>query len=609
MRRFHIRRLVHAVFSRRTALALPLLALAIPSPAAAVVATGRLQIIQLDVGQGDGAVIISPLGQVAMIDNGVNGNPTPAGGVKVPQQLQALGVTHVDHHFASHYHADHIGLTAAIFGVGGVATLGYGWDRAESYTTATYTTYVNTLGSKRRTLVKNQVITLDSLSAHPVTIKCVDLAGAGTGTTDENGKCLVLKVSYGEFDAVFGGDLISAVETVVAAAVGPVESYKVHHHGSSGSSNATFLAAIHPKIGVVSCGTGNPYGHPTSSALTRLHNAGVKTYWTETGTGVAPNAAWDKVSNNQVIISATWEPGGIDTVRGTGFADTFTNSGTPIDGTPPVVALGAPDGGEDWKVGSLHAITWLATDNVGVTSVDLAYSTDGGANYPNVIANAIANSGSYNWTVPNAPGTTTRVRVTARDAATNTASDASAANFTVSTWTIVASAGADGSITPSGSVAVVPGANQSFDLTPNAGFQVEDVLVDGGSVGAVSSYAFNNVAADHTISATFSPTTPPVDVPEAVASVQFYRPAPNPFAGSTHFFYSVKGEDERVEIAVFDLTGRQVRSLVSGFQSAGSHTASWDGLDAAGRRVNKGIYFIRAVIAGQPRTMRVAHLR
>lgn len=206
------------------------IALSLASPAAAVTANGRLQIIHLDVGQGDGAVLISPLGQVVMIDDGVYTNPTPASGVKVPAQLQALGVTHVDHHFASHYHADHIGLFATIFGNGGVATLGYGWDRAESYTTQTYTNYVNTLGSRRRTLVKGQVIMLDSLSAHPVLITCVDLNGAGTNTTDENGQSVVLRVSYGEFDAVFGGDLPGtspAIEPIVGPEVGPVEVYSV----------------------------------------------------------------------------------------------------------------------------------------------------------------------------------------------------------------------------------------------------------------------------------------------------------------------------------------------------------------------------------------------
>ena len=73
---------------------------------------------------------------------------------------------------------------------------------------------------------------------------------------------------------------------------------------------------------------------------------------------------------------------------------------------PPVVGVTSPAGGETWKAGSTHAITWTATDNVGVTAVDLAYSTDGGASYPNIIATGLANSGTYAWTVPNAPGTT-----------------------------------------------------------------------------------------------------------------------------------------------------------------------------------------------------------
>lgn len=414
------------------------LSLVLAFPAIAVTATGRLQIIHLDVGQGDGAVIISPLGQVVMIDNGVSTNPTPAMGVKVPAQLQALGVTHVDHHFASHYHSDHIGLFKTIFGVGGVATLGYGWDRAFSYTTQTYTDYVATVGTKRRTLVKDQVITLDSLSAHPVTIKCVDLNSPGSTTTDENSNCLVLKVSYGEFDMSFGGDLPGAttgsyvnMETTIGPETGSIEAYKVHHHGSASSSHAAWLNATQPKVAVVSAGTGNSYGHPTAAAMNRIHSAGTKVYWTETGSGATPLAGWDKVSNGQVILSATWEPGGVDTIRGNGFADTFTNSGTPLDTTPPLVVLNVPDGGEEWMVGSTHAITWTATDAVGVIAVDLAYSTDGGATYPGPIAIGLANSGSFAWIVSGPTSNAARVRVTARDAAGNAAQDGSNADFRV----------------------------------------------------------------------------------------------------------------------------------------------------------------------------------
>ena len=488
---------------------------AVTAPASAVTANGRLQIIHLDVGQGDGAVIISPLGQVVMIDEG--DAVTNAMGVTVLAQLQALGVTHVTHHFVSHYHQDHIGNFSTIFGTGGVA-LDYGWDRAGSYTTQAYTNYVNTLGSRRRTMVKNQVITLDSLSAHPVTIKCVDLAGAGISTTDENSLSMQLKVSYGEFDMSFGGDTpgqnsgsYKNIESTVGPEMGSIEVYKVHHHGSATSSWTDWLNATHPKIAVISEGNGNSYGHPTSSALGRLHTAAVKTYWTETGSGVAPNATWDKVSNGQVIISATWQGAGVDTVRGNGFADTFTNSGTAGDVTAPVVAVSSPDGGETWKAGSSHSITWSATDAVGVTSVDLAYSTDGGASFPNAIATGIANSGSRSWTVPNTPTGTARVRVRARDAAGNLGADSSAANFTIDRWTIVASAGTGGSVTPNGTVYVVEGASQGFSIAAGTGYHIADVLADGVSVGAVASYSFSSVTANHTLAASFALNTYTID--------------------------------------------------------------------------------------------------
>ncbi len=492
----------------RLALLLATLALVLAVPAAAVTATGRLQIIQLDVGQGDGAVIISPLGEVAMVDNGVYTNPTPASGVKVLGQLQALGVTHVKHHFASHYHADHIGLMNTIFGSGGI-TLDYGWDRGGSYGSATYTNYVNVLGSRRRTLVRNQVITLDSLSAHPVTIRCVNLAGAGISTTDENSLSMVLKISYGEFDAVWGGDLTEDIEPTVGPQVGVVEAYKVHHHGSRYSTTTSWLTAVQPKVGIISVGTGNSYGHPTADALTRLHNAGVRTYWTETGSGVAPNPAWDKVSNGQVIISATWEGAGVDTIRGTGFTDTFTNSGTAPDVTAPAVALTSPDGGETWKAGSSHAITWTATDAVGVTAVTLAYSTDGGASFPDTIATGLANSGTYSWTVPLVSTAAAKVRVIAQDAAGNAGRDSSTAVFTIDQWQIVATAGAGGAISPAGTTLLAQGASQGYTITPWAGHAVADVLVDGASVGPVTSYTFANVTADHTIAAGFADVAAP----------------------------------------------------------------------------------------------------
>jgi len=69
--------------------------------------------------------------------------------------------------------------------------------------------------------------------------------------------------------------------------------------------------------------------------------------------------------------------------------------------------------------------------------------------------------------------------------------------------TIMASAGTGGSISPSGSVTVNDGANQTFTITPGSYYSISDVKVDGVSVGAVCSYTFSNVTVNHTISATF----------------------------------------------------------------------------------------------------------
>src|SRR5207342_340945 len=82
-----------------------------------------------------------------------------------------------------------------------------------------------------------------------------------------------------------------------------------------------------------------------------------------------------------------------------------------------------------------------------------------------------------------------------------TAAHTIAASFAIDTRTITASAGANGTIAPNGAVVVNYGSNQTFTITPSTGYHVNTVLVDGGSVGAVTTYTFTNVTANHTISA------------------------------------------------------------------------------------------------------------
>lgn len=74
---------------------------------------------------------------------------------------------------------------------------------------------------------------------------------------------------------------------------------------------------------------------------------------------------------------------------------------------------------------------------------------------------------------------------------------------TVSSYTIKASAGNGGNISPSGNVTVKRGEDQSFHINPINGYRISDVIVDGKSVGAVSTYTFDSVKANHTIQVKF----------------------------------------------------------------------------------------------------------
>ena len=87
----------------------------------------------------------------------------------------------------------------------------------------------------------------------------------------------------------------------------------------------------------------------------------------------------------------------------------------------------------------------------------------------------------------------------------------SASFVVIPTYTITASAGANGSIDPSGAVSVLEGNNQTFTITPDAGYNIDTVLVDGvDDTGSVSNgtYTFTSVSASHTIAVTFAARHP-----------------------------------------------------------------------------------------------------
>jgi PKD repeat protein len=137
--------------------------------------------------------------------------------------------------------------------------------------------------------------------------------------------------------------------------------------------------------------------------------------------------------------------------------------------------------------------------NVAGGNAPFAYSWDfnGGA-----VNTALKSPGNV---VFETPGTyTVRFTVTDADGDTDTASVTVTVNpAAVKSYTITASSGENGTISPEGEIVVNEGSSQTFIIEPDHGAIVHDVLADGESVGAMTSYTFTNITASHTIHAEF----------------------------------------------------------------------------------------------------------
>jgi len=121
-------------------------------------------------------------------------------------------------------------------------------------------------------------------------------------------------------------------------------------------------------------------------------------------------------------------------------ADTFTFAAVSedhflapsfADTIPPVVQLTSPVGGETFTVGQSYNVTWSASDNVAVTSVDLLLSRNGAAGTYTAVATGIANSGSFSWTVSGPATANAFFEVVAHDAGGHAVSDVSDSAFTL----------------------------------------------------------------------------------------------------------------------------------------------------------------------------------
>ncbi len=276
-----------------------------------------LTVVVADVGQGESIVIRGPDGKIALIDAGVS----RATGTKVWNFIRdSLKTRHIDWVFASHYHIDHIGgLASVLDSVLSVSpdSLVFGaFDRGGETPDTFFINYKSAAGDKRHTIELGQVFDLGSGAR----LTCVlhngkVLSGDSVVPRDENSRSIGLLLEYKGFRMVIANDIggypgkYSDIETILAPVVGRVSVLYVNHHGSAHSTNPFWLETLRPRASVISCGDGNPWGHPTEKALERLlASKGNHVYLTERG-ALHPNdqriaKGRIKVMSNNIWIAA-----------------------------------------------------------------------------------------------------------------------------------------------------------------------------------------------------------------------------------------------------------------------------------------------------------------
>ena len=242
-----------------------------------VVADGHtLALLFLDVGQGDAALIRTPLGHWIEVDAGPTGDGWDAGRRVVAPELAREGAGRIELFVLSHAHRDHVGGGAAVLD-GVPITLAM--EPGELFADSAYDAWLAALAAHHtrwRAARAGTTWTLDGVNfrvLHPPT------PWPRQGE-DLNEDSIVLELNYGDFRALLMGDAGFVAESALVAGLRPANVLKVGHHGSRTASSAEFLAAVRPQAAIVSVGR-NRYGHPAPEALGRLSSAGAAVWRTD----------------------------------------------------------------------------------------------------------------------------------------------------------------------------------------------------------------------------------------------------------------------------------------------------------------------------------------
>jgi competence protein ComEC len=252
---------------------------------------GSFELNVLDVGQGDSLFLVFPRGHTILVDGGGSfSDPAHRGETYGPDPgedavstyLWSRGFKQIDVVALTHAHQDHIGGLTAIFDSFRVNTLWIGREVA----------------SPQQQLLEKLAASHGAQVIHELRGNHFDFDGAHgdflwpqivpeeIAPSAKNDDSLVFRVAFLKRSFLLPGDAEKLSEHYMLSESDSAslqsDVLKVGHHGSKNSTIPDFLAAVQPRLAVVSSGEGNSYGHPSPELIERLRQAGVPTLRTDT---------------------------------------------------------------------------------------------------------------------------------------------------------------------------------------------------------------------------------------------------------------------------------------------------------------------------------------